>query len=164
MSLTTPLAEAARERIAQEFDDRGPDACMAEILVDLKRNNPELLDIAMRCAESLGNASRVMQAFGMFYRLMIDPWLPADDPLGLSPLPRVTPEMRDRLVEEIDRAGAEAFTLDVVAELERSNPELLQALYAIASSTRNALGMTQGLALFYRAVAVQAAGGGRVLH
>src|SRR5579883_673136 len=100
MSLTTPLAEATRERIAQEFDDRGPDACLAEIVIDLKRNNPELLDIARRCAESLGNTGRVMQAFGMFYRLMIDPWLPADNPLNLGPLPRVTPEIRDRLVEE----------------------------------------------------------------
>lgn len=164
MSLIAPLAEATRERIAQEFDDRGPDACMAEIIIDLRRNNPELLDIASRCAEGLGNAERIMQAFGMFYRLMIDPWLPADDPLGLSPLPRVTPETRDSLVEEIDRQGPEAFTLDVVSELERNNPELLQALHAIASATRNPLGVTQGLALFYRAVAVQAAGGRRVLH
>ena len=164
MSLTTPLAEATRERITQEFDDRGPDACMAEIIIDLKRNNPELLDIALRCAESLGNAGRIMQAFGMFYRLMIDPWLPADDPLALSPLPRVTPETRDSLVEEIDHVGAEAFTLDVVAELERSNSELLQGLHAIASATRSPLGMTQGLALFYRAVAAQAAGGRQILH
>ena len=164
MSLTTPLAEATRERIAREFDDRGPDACMAEVIIDLERNNPELLDIAVRCSESLGNSDRIMQSFGMFYRLMIDPWLPADDPLALSPLPRVTAQTRDRLVEEIDRMGAEAFTLDIVAELERSNSELLRALHAIASATGNPLGMTQGLALFYRAVATQAAGGRRVLH
>ena len=164
MSLIAPLAEATRERIAREFDDRGPSACMAEILTDLKRNNPELLDIASRCAESLGDAGRIMQAFGMFYRLMIDPWPPSGHPLGLSPLPRVTPDTRGTLVEEIDREGPEAFTLRTVSDLERGNPELLRALHAIASATRHPLGVTQGLALFYRAVIVQAAGGGRVLH
>ncbi len=164
MSLIALITEAARERIAQEFDDRGPDACMAEIMIDLRRNNPELLDIASRCAASLGGAPRIMQSFGMFYRLMIDPWRPADNPLSLSPLPHVTSETRDRLVEEIDRDGPVAFTINVVVELEQSNPELLQAMHAIASATPEPLAMTQGLALFYRAVVLQVAGGRPALH
>jgi hypothetical protein len=164
MSLIAPLTEATRERIAREFDDRGPDACMAEVLTDLRGNNPELLDIASRCAASLGNTAQVMHAFGMFYRLMIDPWTPANDRRSLSPLPRVTPETRDRLVEEIDHEGPEAFTLGIVSKLAQSDPELLQAMHSIARVMPDSLGITQGLALFYQAVAVQAAGGRSLLH
>jgi hypothetical protein len=164
MTPIAPVTVASRERIAQEFDDRGPEACMAEIMIDLRRNNPELLDIASRCAASLGNAPRIMQAFGIFYRLMIDPWLPVDDPLRLSPLPRVTPETRDRLVADIDRKGPEAFTLGIITDLERRDPELLQALHSIASAMPDPLGMAHGLALFYHAVVVQMPGGESRLH
>jgi len=164
MSPIAPVTEAARERVAREFDDRGPEACMAEIVGDLRHNNPELLDIASRCAASLGDAPRVMQAFGVFYRLMIDPWAPAHHPRALSPLPRVTPETRDRLVAEIDREGAERFVLGIVGELERQNPELLRALHALASQLPDPLGAAQGLALFYRAVTAEASGGRPFLH
>lgn len=158
------ITEATRERIAEEFDTRGPEVCMAEILTDLKRNNPELLDIASRCAASLGNAPRAMQAFGMFYRLITHPWPPADAPCTLSPLPRVTPETRDRLVAAIDRDGSEAFVLGIIAQLERENPDLLRALYSLASQLPDPFKLTQGLALFYQAVAMEAAGSRAASH
>jgi hypothetical protein len=107
---------------------------MAEILADLCRNNPELLDIASRCATSVGNAVRAMQAFGVFYRLMIG----------------------DRLVAEIDREGPERFVLGILGEFEWQNPELLHSLHALSSRLPDPFGAAQGLALFYRAVAVGA--------
>ena len=48
MSVLPRVTELTRERISREFDDLGPDACMAEIQADLRQHNPELLDMASR--------------------------------------------------------------------------------------------------------------------
>ena len=50
MSVLPRVTELTRERISREFDDLGPDACMAEIEADLREHNPELLDMASRWA------------------------------------------------------------------------------------------------------------------
>jgi len=90
VSRLPPVTPLIRERIAREFGDRGPDACMAEVAEDLRRNNPELLDMADKCANGLGDY-RIMVGFGMFYRLLLAPASPGDERSRLSPLPRVTP-------------------------------------------------------------------------
>src|SRR5437899_5786323 len=54
MSLLPRVTERARELLAREFDTRGPDACMSEIIEHLERHNPELLDMAAKCAADLG--------------------------------------------------------------------------------------------------------------
>ena len=149
MSLIPPITPTARERIAREFDDRGPEACLAEVVAELRRSNPELLDIARRCAASLGDPRRIMLGFGMFYRLLSGAAVP-------GPLPRVSPEARDRLVRRIDLDGPEAFTMRTVAELERDNPELLRMAHAFASRQRDYLGAMQGLVLFYRSLLEEA--------
>jgi hypothetical protein len=59
---------------------------MDEILGDLRRNNPELLDIASHRAASLGQAPRVMMAFDMFYHALAST---APDPLGVTKGPRL---------------------------------------------------------------------------
>jgi hypothetical protein len=46
-----------RERIARELDDRGPEVCLTETLQELSVSNPEILDIATKCAESFGHSS-----------------------------------------------------------------------------------------------------------
>ena len=56
MSVLPRVTELTRERISREFDDLGPDACMAEIKADLRQHNPELLDMASRWAAG-GEAS-----------------------------------------------------------------------------------------------------------
>jgi hypothetical protein len=56
MSLLPRVTEKGRELVAREFDDRGPDACMREIVEHLKGHNPELLDMAARCAGDLWNS------------------------------------------------------------------------------------------------------------
>ena len=160
-TLATPLA---RERIAREFDDRGPAACVAEVAADLRQNNPELLDIARRCAASLVDESRAMLGFAMFYRLLIAPAAPAMRPAELSPLPRVTPRTRAAIVRQIDGAGVETFTKQALADLERDDPELLLMADAFASRHPDYLGLIQGFALFYRALLEQSAADRRAPH
>lgn len=48
MRVLPRVTELTRERISREFDEFGPDACMAEIKADLHQHNPELLDMASR--------------------------------------------------------------------------------------------------------------------
>lgn len=161
ISVVTPLT---RERIAREFDDRGPEACVVEVLADMQQNNPELLDIARKCASSLANNRRLMVGFGMFYRLLLAPAAPTAGKNLLHPLPRVAPGTRDLLVKQIDESGTEAFTLSVIEELERSNPELLQMAHNFASRQPEYLPVMQGFALLYRALTEQTAADMRRLH
>jgi hypothetical protein len=48
MSVLPRVTERIREQISREFDDLGPEACMAEIKADLSQHNPEFLDMASR--------------------------------------------------------------------------------------------------------------------
>ena len=139
-----------RERISREFDNLGPDACVNEIAAAMRRHNPELLDMVRRCAADLG-AQDAMTGLAMFYRLLI---VEAAAELAL---PRVSCETREAIVREIDQKGSEAFTFDVIAGMERDNPELLQMAHRFASRQRSYLGMMQGFALVYGALAAQAA-------
>lgn len=161
VSVVTPLT---RERIAREFDDRGPESCVAEVLADMRQNNPELLDMAFKCASSLANSQRVMMGFAMFYRLILAPAEPAVGQSVLHPLPRVQPGTRDLLVRQIDEAGTEGFTLSVFEDLEQNNPELLQMAHSFASHQPEYLPVMQGFALLYKAVNEQAAADMRHLH
>jgi hypothetical protein len=70
MSTLPRVAPLTRERVAREFDDRGPEVCRTEIALDLEANNPEILDMATRCARDVGEFTRVMTGFCMFYRLL----------------------------------------------------------------------------------------------
>ncbi len=112
----------ARERVAKEFDERGPDVCIAELTRQLKHDNPEFLDIASKCAADLSDPSKIMVGFGMFYRLLVVASASAARPSLLSPLPRITPETRNLLVDEIDEKGIEHFTREVIGLLQESNP------------------------------------------
>jgi hypothetical protein len=70
MSSLPCVVALTRERVAREFDDRGPEVCRTEITLDLEANNPELLDMAARCARDVGNFARVMTGFCVFYRVL----------------------------------------------------------------------------------------------
>jgi hypothetical protein len=152
------VTEATRERISREFDNLGPDACVSEIAAAMRRHNPELLDMAQRCAADLGAAQDLMAGFAMFYRLLV-----AQAAAELA-LPRVTGETRGAIVREIEQRGSEAFTFDALAEMERANPELLQMAHGFASRQRSYLGTMQGLILLYAALSAQAAADSAVLH
>jgi hypothetical protein len=126
---------------------------MAEITEDLKRHNPELLDMISRCVSDLG--SKIMQGFGMFYRLLIVQSC-TDAGRSLSNLlPRVTAETRDLIVRQIDEKGAEGFTMECIRDIEETNPELLQVAHNFASRHRDYLGVMQGFALLYKALVLQ---------
>ena len=158
MSSLPCVTESARERVAEEFDGRGPDACVAEITRDLRRDNPEVLDMIAKYARDVGKVSETMVGFGMFYRLLTtQSCTVADGPSMPSLLPRVTPRTREVLVTRIDEEGAEAFTMRAIEDMETNNPELLQMAHNFALRHRDYLGVMQGFALLYQALVAQGA-------
>lgn len=159
-----PVTPVVRERISREFDDRGPEACLADVIDDLRQNNPELLDMATKCAASVGEYAKVMQGFGMFYRLLMAAAAPQGQQSRLYPLPRITPQTRDLIVRNIDAAGAEAFTLDAIQGLAQDNPELLQMAHSFADEQQNYLPLMQGFALLYKSLVDQSAADAARLH
>jgi hypothetical protein len=164
MSPLPRVTALTRERIAREFDRSGPDACMAEIAAELGRENPELLDMMLKCAADLGDRPKVLQGLGMFYRLMV---AQSGEEVGRSlpnRLPRVTPATRDLIVRQIDEDGTEAFTLQCIEDLEATNPELLQTAHNSASGHHDYLGFMQGFALLYKSLLLQSSAGRNYLH
>jgi hypothetical protein len=155
MNLLPHVTAVTRERIAQEFDHLGPDACVAEITDHLRQHNPELLDMIVKSASDLGPSFKIIQGISMFYRLLVmQSRADVGKPL-LNLLPRVTPETRDLIVEQIDEKGSEIFTLECIEDLERSNPELLQMAHNFASRHADYLGVMQAFALLYRSLFLQ---------
>jgi hypothetical protein len=155
MGLLLPrVTGKVRELIAREFDTRGPEVCMAEVIEHLVQHNPELLDMAVRCANDLPASETAMIGFSMFYRLLAQS-APIVDAALLSPLPRVGGETRGLLMAEIDQKGSEAFTKEALAELEKSNPELLQMAHNFASRLGDYLRAMQGFALLYKSLLIQ---------
>ena len=155
MSVLPRVTEFTRERISREFDDLGPEACMAEIKADLRRHNPELLDMASRWAGDGGETAGLMTAFGMFYRLMTAEALAPLGVAGLNPLPRVSTDVRDSIIDRIDRIGAEGFADQAIDNLEAANPELLQMAHGYASRSTDYARTMQGFALLHEALLVQ---------
>ena len=152
-----------RERAARELDDRGPERCRLEIMGELEASNPEILDMAMRCARDVGELSRVMTGFCVFYRVLraeayaaAGVSVPAGDRYSLSLLPRVTPATREIIARRIDSIGSGQFTRNVIAELERNNPELLVLSHNFAENQADYLGVMQGFTLLYACLLEQA--------
>jgi hypothetical protein len=155
MSMLPRVTELTRERIAREFDDLGPDVCMGEIKADLRRHNPELLDMASRWAGGSGEADRLMTEFGMFYRLLAAEAHAQVGAAALNPLPRVSVEVRDVIVDRIDRTGGEDFTREAIGNLESVNPQLLQMAHGSASRRADYGRTMQGFALLHEAMLTQ---------
>jgi len=193
MSALPRVVEATRERVSREFDSLGPEVCVAQISAEMTRNNPELLDMARRCARDVtpagGDPARIMIGFVMFYRLLLAQWeavqgaeaegraarsgddgdgtagsgsrfggAPWDAPDGpwLNPLPCVTPEVREALVQQIDDQGAEVFTVAALEEIDFHNPQLLNMAHGFAMRHGDYIGIMQGFGLLYMALSLQA--------
>ena len=97
MSFLPRVTDLNREFVARQFDDLGPDACMAEITERLGRENPEMLDMVRRCASDIGDGPAIMVGFGMFYQLLLSAAADAHGKEALYVLPRVSPSTRDAL-------------------------------------------------------------------
>lgn len=148
-----------REKTARELDDRGPDSCMLETLHELRDTNPEVLDMAEKCAASFGSRTKdIFLELLIFYRLLLAEYKAMDPRLRLlASFPRVSRQTRDRLLEQIDSTGEHAFTSKAIEDLEKSNPELLLMAHNSATRCGEYLPMMQGFALIYRALSEQAA-------
>jgi hypothetical protein len=164
MSPLPRVTAATRERIAQEFDHLGPDACVEEVTDHLRQHNPELLDMISRSAIDLGPSSKIIQGFSMFYQLLAMQSMVDVGKSLLNLLPRVTPETRDVIVEQIDEKGSERFTMECIEDLEKSNPELLQMAHNFASRHADYLGVMQGFSLLYRSLVLQSLAERASLH
>jgi hypothetical protein len=171
MSSLPRVAGVTRERIAREFDDRGPDVCRAEITLELEASNPELLDMAVRCARDVGNFDRIMTGFCIFYRLLTSEARAAlrtsQDSSGaqqLTLLPRVSSQTRALIVGRIDALGSQQFTQGALTELEHNNPELLIMAHNFASDQYDYAGVMQGFALLFACLSAEAEQERGVLH
>ncbi len=164
MSFLPRVTEFTREFVSRQFDDLGPEACVAEITADLARENPELLAMARKCAADVGDESRIMVGFGMFYKLLVSASSDGVGNAALHALPTVTGQTRDALVREIDEDGADAFTIKALADLERTNPELMQMAHGFASRQNDYVRVMQGFGLIYRSLGEQSARDRKRLH
>jgi len=171
MSSLPRVADVTRERVTREFDDRGPEVCRTEIILDLQVNNPEWLDMATRCARDVGESTRIMTGFCLFYRLLT---AQARATAGVShagpaqrelpALPRVSAATRADIVRQISTLGSREFTSKAVDELERNNPELLIMAHHFAERQIDYLGVMQGFALLFLCLSAEAARERGVLH
>jgi hypothetical protein len=158
------VAEATRERVSRELDHLGPDVCIADIKDNLRRNNPELLDMATKWAADVGDRDELMLGFCVFYRLLLAQaatgaeraWQPGSRML-LDPLPRVAPKTRALLASQIDEKGIAPFVRDSIEHLERNNPQLLQVAHRFAARHDNYLGAIKGFAVLYACLVAQSA-------
>lgn len=156
MSWVPRVAESTRERVCREFDNLGPEACVTETSDYLRQHNPEILDMAVKCARDIGGPEQTMVGFTMFYRLLVVQLPAASAGSHGDVLPRVTPQVRDRIASEIAAQGAEAFTRRTLEHLTQHNPELLQMAHQFAARQRDYLGTMQGFALLYASLVAQA--------
>ncbi|HTJ58877.1 MAG TPA: hypothetical protein VL418_15130 [Devosiaceae bacterium] len=164
MTLLPRVIELTRERLAREFDDIGPCALSAQAATLLDAENPELLDIARRCARDTGEADEVMVGFGAFYRLLILEARTISTHPAFAALPKVSPESRDALVHQIDAKGPERFTAEALDHMHQHNPELLQMAHNFASRFSTYPEVMQGFCLIYKALVIQSVADRRSLH
>lgn len=152
------------EKVSREFDERGPEVCRTEIVRELEVHNPEILDMARRCARDVGDSSHIMNGFCMFYRLLNDEaraGLNASERRmeyhAMSMLPRVSAMTRAGVAEHIERIGSAQFTRDAITILERDNPELLRMGHGFAEDQADYAGVIQGFALLYACLSAEVA-------
>lgn len=157
MSFIPRVTGTTRERVVREFDELGPQTCLAEIRGALMEDNPEVLDMMSKCARDVGPAEHVMVGFAMFYRLLHAEALIHDRSRWGRLLPRVAPETRALIVEEIDEHGPDRFTLMASDQMLADNPELMHMADLFASRHGSYLPIMQGFCLVYRSIALQSA-------
>ena len=149
---TLPLVSQRHwERVSRDFDDVGPDACVAEIVEVLSGENPHYLAIARRCARDSADEARAFTGFAKFYRILA---LEARD-RGAA-VPRIaaqTLDVIDTLIEEFGEERLIALATEMLCE---ENPHLAQMADSFASGRRDYLTVMKGFVLLYKCLSVQA--------
>jgi hypothetical protein len=75
--------------------------------------------------------------------------------IPMSSLPRVTRETWEQISMQVDETGPKKFTMAVIEELERDNPELLAMVDKFAEGCADYLETVMGFAMFYRLITKQ---------
>jgi hypothetical protein len=75
----------------------------------------------------------------------------------MSSIPRVTRETWEALSMQVEDNGPKTFTLAVIQELQRDNPELLALVDKFADGSTDYLETVMGFAMFYRMITAQIA-------
>jgi hypothetical protein len=149
---TLPLVhEVFWERVARDFENVGPEACLAEIVDELLVDNPHFLETAIRCARDSNAPQRVLTGFAMYYRILA---LGARDRGGA--LPRIAIETRDAIATLVSELGDRQFTSLATDTLRDENPCMMQMADSFASRSPNYLLVMQGFVLLYRMLSAQA--------
>ncbi len=146
-----PVDEIFWERVAREFDDAGPKACVAAILDELLTDNPHYLEMATRYARECRDPDRVLTGFAMFYRIIAL----AARARGRT-VPRITNDTLDTITALVGEFGEERFTFLATEMLHSENPYLLQMADSFASPADNHSVIMQGFVLLYKSLAAQA--------
>lgn len=162
MSMVPRVTADMRQRVCLEFDDRGPDACIADVILELERTNPEFLRLAQQQADALGPYARLMSGFAMFYRLLLQSWPAKHSQLSL--LPQVTFETRHALDAVLRDQGPERFLAETLDQLERNNPELLRMAHGFAERQADYVGVMLAFAVLYRTLVEQSGVDRAYLH
>lgn len=139
------------ERVARDFDDVGPDACLAETIDELSAENPHYLAIARRCAGDTVRPANTLVGFAKFYRI-----LAAEAGERGGGVPRITPQTLDLIDALLEEFGEAAFIGLATALMCEENPCLSQMADSFASRQPDYLTVMQGFALLYRCLSVQA--------
>ena len=149
---TLPLVSQRHwERVSRDFDDVGPDACVAEIVEVLSGENPHYLAIARRCARDSADEARAFTGFAKFYRILA---LDAREQ-GVA-VPRITAQTLDVIDTLIEEFGEERFIVLATEMLCEENPILAQMSESFASRQQDFLTVMQGFVLLYKCLSVQA--------
>jgi hypothetical protein len=75
--------------------------------------------------------------------------------IPMTSLPRVTRETWEQISMQVDETGPQKFTMAVIEELERDNPELLAMVDKFAEGCADYLETVMGFAMFYRLITQQ---------
>lgn len=151
MPTLPPVSERHWERVVRDFDDVGPQACVAEIVEDLRKENPHYLAIARRCASDAADEARAFTGFAKFYRI-----LALDARERNTSVPRITAQTLDVVDALLEELGEERFIVLATETLCGENPSLSQMADSFASPGHDYLTVMQGFVLLYNCLSTQA--------
>ena len=145
------VSEDHWERVARDFEDVGPEACIADIVDELRTDNPHYLAIARRCAHDALDEAGALTGFLKFYRILA---FGARDRGEL--VPRIAPQSLDVVDTLIVEFGEDRLVTLAAETLCEENGCLAAMAHGFASRSSDYLVVMQGFAALYYCLSVQA--------